>query len=209
MIPGYAEALDWEARTREEAFLGHAPPIRGVPVRPLTLRRLLYLLQGQSVFLTGSHQAPDAADVALFLWVCSPDFRADDPTAQAVFIAQLAAGEHAGAVGNIVAACEEISEYLDASFGDSPAAQSDRREGGKMPITSFAAALVHPFAETYGWTVDAVLDTPLSVLYQMLRRITLSRDPKAVFISKRSMKVRGDWLRAQRARNAEDEVAAI
>lgn len=75
-------ALAWERDRREEAFLGFVAPIRGVPVQPLSVRRLLYLLQGGCSILHGG--GADAAGILQFLWIVSPKFRAGDLDARAL-----------------------------------------------------------------------------------------------------------------------------
>lgn len=193
-VPGLAEALAWEERTREEAYLGLCAPIAGVPVKLLTLRRLTFLLRARSAFFFGRPAGPE--DVSQFLWIVSPRFRPRDLDGRALFLADLCAGD---ALVDLASTVAQIGDYLDAAFGDAPAVEEKSGSQGNLPVTSFAAALVDTLAREYGWSRREIMRSPLSVLYQQLRRIAQHHNPKAVFISRRSMRARGDWLRAMQA----------
>lgn len=200
-IPNFQAALDWERDHREMAFLGVVAPICGVPVQPLSLRRLGFLLQGKSAFFFNG--VLDEVAVAQFLWLVSDRFKPGDLDARAIFIASETT---IGALLELDAAGEAIREYLDAAFNDAPAAQAGPASGDDEPITCFAASLVHVIASEYGWSLDAILDAPLASLYQLMRKIALEYNPKALFISRRSRKAKGDWLRSLRACEAPAEL---
>ena len=190
-IPGYTEALAAEEAAREESFLGVAAPIGGVPVVPLTLRRLTFLFRGRSPFFYGGALGPEA--VAQFLWIVSPKFRPADLDARALFLAEISTS---AALADLAAAEAEIETFIALTFGDAPASQAQVPGADKPPVTCFAASIVDTLAAEYGWGLDAIMDAPLACIYGLLRRIALRRDPKAIFISCLSHKVRGDWLRS-------------
>ena len=167
----------------------------GVEVVPLTLQRLALLDAARNPFLFGGAITPEA--VAQFLWVLAPDFRIGDTERRAVFVAALRASD---ALEDLPECARQIGEFLDEMMLDAPAASG----GGsaRSAITSQEAVYCHLFGEAYGWDDAKTMNTPLPRLYQILRRITLSRDPEAKFINRRSDKVRGDWQRAQQAQGA-------
>ena len=191
-IPGYAEALAWEERTREEAFLGGCAPLCGVMVRPLSLRRLTYLLRARNPLFFESEEV-GIEHLVQFLWIVSEAFRPGDMEATAAFVAEVSTG---GALDCADTAATTIRDYLDSAFNDAPAARGQAKGGSAAPVASFAAALVDAVASEYHWRMDDILDAPLACLHQLLRQSAKRQDPKAVFISRRSARVRGDWLRS-------------
>lgn len=106
-----------------------------------------------------------------------------------------------GALYDLAVVEAEIREYLDAAMNDAPASQVGAAKED-APATCFAASLVHAIASEYGWPLDQILDAPLACIYGLLRKIATKYDPKAIFISRRSRKVKGDWLRSLRAPEA-------
>ncbi len=191
-IPGLAEAKAWEASVRARAFLDVPYTVCGVEVLPLTLYRLALLDAAGSVFLYGGAVTPAA--VALFLWIASPDFRAGDDGARALFIARLRTID---ALADLAECSRQIGEFLEEMFLDSPAASGGGK--GSTPTTSQEAVYCEIFAESCGWSVEQTMHTALPKLYQVLRRITLRKDHEAKFINRRSDKVRGDFQRSLQA----------
>ena len=192
------QAFAWEEENRELAFLGLSAPLCGVPVVPLSLRRMTFLLQAKSAFFYG--RAPALEDVALFLWACSPKFRPGDPERQGEFLTDLCAGS---ALADMDAMLAAIKDYLEAAQNDAPAGQVVAPGKEKEPVFCFVAHLVDPLAKEYGWSLGDIMEMPLALVYQMLRKIALRNNEKAVFFNRRSRKVRGDWLRALTAKSAE------
>ena len=202
--PGYKEALQWEQEKREEAFLGLATPICGMSVVPLTLRRLTYLFQARSAFFYSNER--DGGDVGLFLWCVSPAFRPGDPAATDLFRVAL---QEAGALNDLSKALAEIQEYLDAAFNDAPPTQGSNDPNEKKPSISFTASLVGTFAVEYGWSVETTMETPMSVLYQLLHHISMRKPDGPPFMPRRSGKVKGDWGRAIMAKAQAEHDAKV
>ena len=199
-IPGVREALAWEAAVRARAFLDLPRFIRGVEVVPLTLFRQGILEIGGNAFLCGGAVTPEA--VAVFLWVVSPDFRVGDVDGRAAFIARLRAGD---ALDDLPACREEIGAFLDEMYLDAPMGGGG---SAKAAITSQEAVYVELFGEAQSWDEAETLHKPLPKLFQVLRRVTLRKDPEARFINRRSDRVRSDWQRAQQAAAAEKAAAS-
>ena len=193
-IPGYAQAQAWEASTRSAAFLDVAHSVCGVGVLPLTLGKLGVLIAAQNPFLCGGVVTEKA--VTDLLWTASPYFRLGDVDAYGAFCRTFAdlPGFH-----DLAASRHEIEEFLDVMFLDAPAGRSGPP---KVPVTSSEAVFVDLFAEEYGWSDEKIMGLALPKLYQLLRRITLRRDPKAIFINRAVDRVRGDHIRALQAVHA-------
>lgn len=190
-FPGALEARAWEASTRAEAFLDVPRTLLGVEVLPLTLHRLGLLTAARNALLCGGPVT--LKQVTDFLWVLAPAFLVGSSEAYALFCREL--GERGG-VGDLPACAGEVGKFLDEMFLDAPAGGTDSL---KVPVTCPEAVYVDLFADAYGWTAAETMHTPLPRLYQLLRRIVLRRDPKAIFINRHFDKVRGDWLRAATA----------
>ena len=190
-LPAVVEARAWEADTRSRAFLDATQILCGVEVLPLTLYRLGLLLAARNPFFCGG--SPTEGSVAVFLWLVSPRFQVADEAARVAFIAELRAS---GALGDLSACVRQVGDYLDEMFLDAP---GDGGGPGKAPVTSSEAVFVDIFADAYGWTTERTLHEPLPQVYQLLRRITLRRDPEAKFINRRSDKVRRECVRSHQA----------
>lgn len=189
-IPGLAEARAWEASVRAQAFLDIPREIRGVEVLPLTLYRQGILIAGNNPFLCGGRMTPEA--VAVFLWVLSPSFRVDDADGRALFIARL---RELDVLSDVAACGREIRDFIEEMFLDLPG-PGKRGRKTNAPITSTEAVYVELFGEACGWDARRTMHTPLPQLYQVLRQITLRKDPDAIFLNRRSDKVIDDWQRA-------------
>ena len=188
-IAGYSEAVEREKATRDAAFVNLPREVCGKPVLPITLRRLLILDGVKSPFIT-NHTTPSGADVALFLWVCSPEFCADK-SKRDKFIAGCRKLKYAQAVS-------EIGEMILETFYDSPA--RGKEEGERASYWSFAASVIDTIATEYGWYEEQILDAPLARVLQYVkiishRKLAASGNPPPLFNP--SDKVKHDWLVAQ------------
>ena len=190
-FPNFADALAWEAETREHAFLDLPLDLLGVEVVPLTLRRQRVLIAGGSPFYLGG--CPGEGDVAAFLWALSPGYRSVDADARAAFVASLATGD---ALDDLPAAVRAVGDFIDGFYNDAPAGAGGPGAGGNGPETSSEASIIDTVASAYHWSEDAILDCRLDRLWQYVRKIAVSNNPKARFVSRRSARATGDWLRS-------------
>ena len=196
-IPGFREAMAaaqaQEDAQRDIAFLELCADLCGEPVRPLTLRMLLWLFTAGSPFVSGGSVGPE--HVAQFLWIASPSFAPFDTAARAAFVARVAE------TVPFEPAVEAIDQLIDAALMDRPA-RSGRP--ATASITSFAAGLVDEFASEYGWTRGEILDCPVAILYQQLRRIDRRHNPKALFFNRITDRVRRELVAAYRKTTGKD-----
>ncbi len=176
-IPGYKEAIEREARVRQDACIpGALTSICGIPVRQMTLDDLVLLDAAGNPFICGG--VPDALDIAQLLWILSPqfgEFRALDGRpfprfrawregrAKARFTRRL---RYLGFEESIIG----IQSYMDEMFLDTPPS----RDGADNdpPIVSFFASIVSVFANRFGWTHADVRKLHIPLLYQYLRLIS-------------------------------------
>ena len=135
-----------------------------------------------------------AADVALYLWICSTEY-----SEQPGFLRDWRRDRMArrSRKVNWSESVKAIQDHLRDAFMDAPGAT-----GNDSPsYASWVATIVHILASEYGWTEEYILNKPLSALFQYLRCIQKSKDSDATFMNGISDKVRGEWLRQQNTRN--------
>lgn len=182
VIPGLAEAIARETELRNQAFLDIPQELCGIPVLPLTLRRLLLLEEIGSPFVGGSTRAPRPRDVVNFLWALSPYFstRPGDLRRFSKRCRKLNPARIVLAIDGYV--CDALQDRPPSTSG--PTAPS---------YESFAAGYVDVIASEYGWSEDAILDCPVARLFQYLKRILRRKDPKAPRFNP-SDQVKADYL---------------
>lgn len=185
-IPGYAEAQKREQENRDLAFCDWPVPLCGLSVKQFTYMHLLILGNCENSFVSG--RAHDAEDVAFFLWVVSPDYRPNNIKARDNFCRGIAKKV------KFLGACAEIEEYLVRAFQDAPGGVV----GSSKNYTSFVAPMCDLFSREYGWDDQQVLNKPVARLFQLLRRIELRTNRRAVFFNP-SDSVIGNYLRNQSA----------
>ena len=167
-IPAYEAARKAEQEARDLAFCDWPVPLCGLEVKQFTYLHLLVLGNCGNAFVEGGE--PTVEDVAFFLWVVSPEYRPNCEAKRNEFIEAIAERVQ------FMASCREIYEYLDAAFMDSPGGSG---APGKS-YTSFVAPICDIFAHEYGWDDQVTLNKPVARLNQLLRRIRVRRNPKAI-----------------------------
>lgn len=190
-IPGYREAvaaaIEEEDSLREFAFTGWPEEICGVSVSQFTLRHLLHLFQIKSPFFYGGDPGPE--DVALFLWIVSPQFRLGGDSARGEFYESIAG------LG-FSAAEQEIRSYIDRAQFDRPSGG-----GGATPIASFFASVIHTLASEYGWSVSEIMDLPLAAIYQLTRLIAREHNPRRPFPNRISDRAKVEFTKQHLSKN--------
>lgn len=171
--PAIEALLEAERRRRAESWIDLAPPLCGLPSRPLTPRMVMELRYAGNAFLT-----PGAAilwaDVADVLWRLHPRFYRpgsarrffDWPTRSRVLrhIRRLAAANR------LFATTEEITDRLAAAFLDAPATDSDRAASGPLTAESDATDSIVLIALRYAVPLRRhPLDIPYTQLLQLRR----------------------------------------
>lgn len=181
-IPGYSRAIEradrLEDHWRDWAFLGINEQLRpagagkAVEVKLLTLRMFVQLCAARSPFLVGGRVGPE--HVAQILWRLSPGYESRQQKAESRkdFVESIA-------LLPFTATVRSISRFLDRMLIDKPPSRGGDGNGTKAD-TSFAAALVHELGRAYGWSADQILDTPMPMLFQFLRKIQREHDPEMV-----------------------------
>ncbi len=167
--PGVAAAIAQERELRQEAWLGAEEDIVGIPVAPLTPRKVFMLGLAGNYYLADSKTEVGIYDQGLFLWVVSQRFQPGAIRARDRFFKCLKKKD-------VVQTHREIHAYLERSFFDAP---TDSGSSGAAPMADWIALIIHEMAHAYGWSIDTALDTPFRQLLQLRRCIQLTTDPEA------------------------------
>lgn len=159
-FPGYSEAVAAEAQHRQEAWLGREPDICGIPVDPLSLRKILYLNLAKNPFINADHSDYTPYAIAEFLWVVSQGFVEADIKARKKFFKRLS-------MTRINQASREIADYLERAFFDSAGGGDGKNYSA--PKIDWIASIIHRFASDYGYSPSFVLDMPYRQINQLVR----------------------------------------
>lgn len=177
--PGYERAM---ARASQIEDLLHDLPllsalekIRGISVKQLTPRMCGLLLFVRSPFMyRGLDRRPQ--DVAQFLWIVSPQYKADQKAADRFMrsLPLISATREGKLFPVFNAFCRAIDRYLDRAFIDQPALCA--ASATVFPV-AYELAIIHPIATAYNCPppFDAIRDTPCALLYQSLKLIRRDR----------------------------------
>jgi hypothetical protein len=156
----HADALDSERKDRAVAMLGLPELIAGVQVEPLTPRRLEWLRAMGNPFVCGGGLSD--FQIYKFMWHVSPKFVVETDAEKPIESSFLEAMVSL----DIPDALEGIDEYLDRAFLDA----GPGREG--VSFYGSTAGLYCSLNTAYpgaGWHLERVLDTPLRILYQLIK----------------------------------------
>lgn len=211
-MPGYAEAVRREEELRAVPFLGVGERVAGLPVAPLTLRRVQWLTLVRSPFLTRLTAdvlltKPDIADdIVLFLWIVSPGFEAGNDRAKKRFYKTHGEVMAAEALKVI----QELLDYVAEAFLDAGCETLDDRNA--RSYYAEAAGLVVFFHHNFGLQIDVwensrwrnlvrkltgqpnVLDIPLRLAFQLVRAHQRSKNPEVTFYNRLSQPKIDAWL---------------
>ena len=188
----YRDAVASEIEDRELAFLGLDEDICGVKCSPLTLRKISLLKVAKSPFILGGEV--ETMHIVQFLWIVSKQFSTD-------------AAEREAFIGSIMEldtekCIREINEYIDRAFLDIRMGTSKSR-----PLVSMTATVALEMAgEPFRMNWREVLDTPIAVLFQLMKAHDISEGGKPA--NARSDKIRGQWLAEVNAFNREQKAKA-
>jgi hypothetical protein len=179
-IPGYARIMARVDRLenywRDFAFLGINEELRlgkmRVEIRLLTLRMFVQLMAVRSPFVVGGRVR--AEDLLVLLWRLSPKYDSSDKAARAAFVESIAPIFVAEVFPRAV---RTVSRFFDRMLLDKPPVSEGEGVSSK-PDASFAAGVIHLIASKYGWRQDDILDTPMPVLFQFIRKLQREMDPE-------------------------------
>ena len=218
-VPGYAEAVRREEEIRTVPFLGIPEHIAGIPMDPLTLRKLQWLTMVNSPFLMklepdGLIDKPGiAADLIVFVWICSDAFKPGDDRAKKRFL------KKNRRIMNLPAkqVIQEILDYVAEAFMDS--GNEDKLSGDQRSYYATAASFADFFHKNYGLEMDLwenrwprrlmrlltgrpnVMDIPLKVAFQLIRVHQKNKMPEITLTNRLSSPKIDEWLNTLNKQN--------
>jgi hypothetical protein len=164
-----AAAAAIEKRLRIEAYLNVETRIGPFLVRPMLVRHALEMEYGENRLNQG--EAPELDDLVHFLWVLRSDRDLRTEKAFAKF-----------AVNNITQEIrDEIVSYFGFQFLDMPGKGDTGKTkiiGNDFDSSVWLSVMLDELCNSYGWTIDEVMKTPMSVALQLIQRIIKRHDSK-------------------------------
>jgi hypothetical protein len=190
-IPGFAEAVQEEQSWRDAPFLELHTAICGVKILPMTPRHLLILsgIESPVLFSASFGEYCPLKDIAVFLWVLSPEFEIGKRRKEKRFLKSCRKLDGFKAIA-------EISKYLEKTFFDAPGGGSGKSWGHM----SWCAYLITTISSEFGWTRSEVMNCPLRILHQLRNCITQKKDPRAVIHSKKTGALISDHIALKQQR---------
>ncbi len=157
-----ADAAIFEKKLRIESVIGVDQEICGFEIRQIAVRDLLNLEFTENRLSKG--EEPEIDDLlALFLMLSKDRY---------IFKAR-----YAKKIARLLRDHEEFREclicYFNAAFNDMPSSRKSENEvKSDIPDSSVSViTLVDSIASNYGWSMNEILDLPLSASLQLLQRI--------------------------------------
>jgi len=206
-IPGLAEALSQAKHrqfiTRENSLLNLTYDLCGIKVRTMTVRDYVLLERIGSPFV--SRVEPEMADLALFLWILSPNFNMWNsrwwlawPRTLAAFLYGRKVSSMFGS--NIPETSELVIvkafEYIDTMFYDSPPALTS----GYESCLSYLTGWFDSIQSEYHFTSNQVWDMGLPELFQRLNAIRQRNNPQVPTFNKGTDEIKLFVLRGLRSK---------
>ncbi len=189
--------------TRENSLLGLTYDLCGMTVRTMTIQDYVLLDRHACPFI---HRVePTAKDLALFLWILSPQFERWCNRRWFAFLQPVAAFLHGWKVRrrfckNIPESSEPIVlkcfEYIETMFFDSPPAL----RGGGESCTSYLTGWFDSLQSEYKYTDEQVWSKGLPELFQRLNAIRQRLNPSVPNFNKNTDDVKAFVLRGLRSK---------
>lgn len=156
-----AKAAAFEKRLRLEAVIGVDQEVACFKLRQVTVKDLLNLEFSENRLVSG--EMPGLDDLLAFVFMLSSD---------RYFFKK----RYARKIGKILKDHETVREeiicYFHAAFNDTPSFGSSNAVENEFDSSVSTMSLVDSLASNYSWSLDSVLDLPLSTALQLLQRIT-------------------------------------
>ena len=207
-IPGLTEALaaakSKQLVTRENSLLNLTYDICGFKVRTMTVLDYVLLERIGSPFVSRSE--PTLDELAMFLWILSPQFPKWNRRKWLAFLQPVAAFIHGRKVRAMFgknipttseAAVEAAFGYIGAMFYDSPPGLAGGRESCLSYLTSWFDSIQHEYP---AFTSEKVWEMGLPELFQRLNAIRLRNNPSVPSFNKGTDAVKLFILRGLRSK---------
>lgn len=149
-------------------------------ILPLTMRRYALL----SIEDFWSDENGDARiPILRFLWVMSPEFSTNPEEAK-----RFRAKNY---FEDLEGFNDRIRSFIDKAFEFNPSTSTKKTSSGS---TEWMSSLIDAFASEYGWTDEKILDTPISRLLLLLRRIRERNSQNPIKFNSEADRLRQEFM---------------
>ena len=177
--PRIQEAQRRDIESKEEVFLPwYEEEINGLPAVQLTPRR--YLLLSVSNALLGE-QNPTTDSLYRFLWIVSPSFQ-ESKWRFRYFRMRCR-------LLDVEETTQAVGKYLERAFRFQPGSSGNGKASG-----DWVSSLCDTIASEYGWSLESIMNTPISILLLLCSRIKARYTGKAVTFSSEADKLKAEYL---------------
>jgi len=157
-----AKAAAFEKRLRLEAVIGVEQDIGGLKLGQISVRDILHLEFSENRLVCG--ETPELDDLVALVFMISKDryfFKT----------------RYVRKVAKLLRENEDIKSelicYFSAAFNDMPSiGSSNKADDNQFDSSVSTISLIDSLAHNYGWSIESILDLPLSTVLQLLQRIT-------------------------------------
>jgi hypothetical protein len=150
------ELIEQADNNSNEAFVGAYESCYGVEVENMSIRHLMMLDGIETPFLKGGSITD--SDIALFLWIVSPDFNLSGKGKKEFFKKAVKL--------KTIPCVNWIRDYMKRTFQD-----ADTMNQGEKGQVYFITYFVDVFAREYSWGYNEIMDLPLRVAFQLITSI--------------------------------------
>lgn len=157
-------AADFERTMRLESLLLLPAHIYPFELVPLTARNFLHLEYAQNKIISGDGMIDDFVHL---LWTVKPPSDTRSEKAFARFAAKNLTSNHRG----------EIEAWFNVQFNDMPQS-GEKSKANEFESGVWVCALIDTIASEYGWSMNTILDMPLSSSFQLFQRIAKRNNSK-------------------------------
>ena len=156
-----AQAAAFEKRLRLEAVIGVDQEVACFTLRQMTVRDLIHLEFSENRLVTGDE--PELDDLLAFVYMLSSEKH---------FFKKRYAKKIGKTLRDNESVRDEVVCFFFAAFNDTPAFGSSSKSFDEFDSSVSTVSLIDTIASNYSWSLDSILNLPMSTALQLLQRIT-------------------------------------
>jgi len=159
------QAAAFEKRLRLESFLSIETEVGPFRLMPMQVGHVLQLEYAENRLSLG--EEPQIDDIVHLLWILKPESDKRSERAFSRFVAR--------EINNFFQL--EIQGFFNVQFNDMPGNGSGETVN-EYDSSVWLCSLLDALCSEYGWTIQEVMQTPMSVALQLMQRIIKRNNPK-------------------------------
>ena len=159
------QAAAFEKRLRLESFLRIETEVGPFRLMPMQVGHVLQLEYAENRLSLG--EEPQIDDIVHLLWILKPESDKRSMRAFSRFVAR--------EINDFIQL--EIQGFFNVQFNDMPGNGSGETVN-EYDSSVWLCSLLDALCSEYGWTIQEVIQTPMSVSLQLMQRIIKRNNPK-------------------------------